>query len=94
MKLVAATAAQYKAQGLRVLLIDFEEQGSTAKRFLKGLGIDLPTLLDGNGQVAQKYGVPGLPVAVFVNPKGNVTAIQLGQLDQADVNQDVPTALG
>jgi len=77
-----------------VLLVDFEEQGPTVTKFLKGLGIEQPALLDRNGQVAQKYGVPGLPVAVFVNSQGKVTAIQLGQLDQADVNQDIPTALG
>ncbi len=94
MKLVAATAKQYRSQGLRVLLVDFEEDRSTAVKFLKGLGIDLPALLDRNGQVAQEYGVPGLPVAVFVNGVGKVTAIQLGQLDQAEVDHDVPTALG
>jgi len=94
MKLVAQAAAQYQAQGLRVLLIDFEESGPTAQKFLKGLGISLPTLLDRNGQVAQKYGVPGLPVAVFIDSQGTTTAIQLGQLDQAEVNHDVPTALG
>jgi cytochrome oxidase Cu insertion factor (SCO1/SenC/PrrC family) len=94
MKLVAATAARYRSQGLRVLLVDFEESSRTTSKFLKGLGVDLPTLLDHNGQVAQRYGVPGLPVAVFVNSEGKVTAIQLGQLDQAEVNQDVPTAIG
>ncbi|MGA8427802.1 MAG: redoxin domain-containing protein [Candidatus Dormiibacterota bacterium] len=94
MKLVAATADRYKAQGLRVLLVDFEESSGTASKFLKGLGIDLSTLLDHNGQVAQRYGVPGLPVAVFVNSQGKVTAIQLGQLEQAEVNQDMPSALG
>jgi hypothetical protein len=35
-----------------------------------------------------------LPVAVFVNSQGKVTAIQLGQLDQGEVNQDVPGAIG
>ena len=94
MKLVAETAAQYKSQGLRVLLVDFEEQRGTAVNFLKRLGIGLPSLLDRNGQVAQKYGVPGLPVAVFVNSQGNVTALQLGQLDQAEATHDVATALG
>ncbi|MGC1406019.1 MAG: TlpA disulfide reductase family protein, partial [Candidatus Dormiibacterota bacterium] len=94
MKLVAATAARYKSQGLRVLLVDFEESSGTASKFLKGLGIDLPTLLDHNAQVAQRYGVPGLPVAVFVNSQGKVTAIQLGQLDQGEVNIDVPAAIG
>jgi cytochrome oxidase Cu insertion factor (SCO1/SenC/PrrC family) len=94
MKLVAETGERYKSQGLRVLLVDFEESRGTATKFLKELGIDLPTLLDHNGQVAQRYGVPGLPVAVFVNSQGKVTAIQLGQLDQAEVNQDVPAAIG
>lgn len=94
MKLVADTAERYKDQGLRVLLVDFEESRGTAAKFLKGLAIDLPTLLDHNGQVAQRYGVPGLPVAVFVNSQGKVTAIQLGQLDQGEVNQDVPAAIG
>ena len=93
MKLVAQTAAQYRAQGLRVLLIDFEEQGPAADKFLTRLGIDLPTLLDRNGQVAHRYGVPGLPVAVFVDSQGKVTAIQVGQLDQAEVAHDVPAAV-
>jgi hypothetical protein len=44
--------------------------------------------------VAQKYGVPGLPVAVFVNTQGKVAAIQVGQLDRADANHDVAAALG
>ncbi|HVC23452.1 MAG TPA: redoxin domain-containing protein [Candidatus Dormibacteraeota bacterium] len=94
MKLVAQTAQKYRAQGLRVLLVDFEEDRATALKFLKKLGIGLPTLLDRNGQVAQDYGVPGLPVAVFTNRAGTVTAIQVGQLDQAEVDQDVPAALG
>jgi cytochrome oxidase Cu insertion factor (SCO1/SenC/PrrC family) len=94
MKLVAQTAQRYSGKGLRVLLVDFEEDGPTAVKFLKGLGIDMPTLLDRNGQVAQDYGVPGLPVAVFINATGKVTAIQVGQLDLVEVNQDVPTALG
>ncbi|MGH7692411.1 MAG: TlpA family protein disulfide reductase, partial [Candidatus Dormibacteria bacterium] len=61
---------------------------------LKGLGVGLPSLLDLNGQVAHQYGVPGLPVAVFVNASGKITAIQLGQLDQSEINHDLPTALG
>lgn len=94
MKLVASTADKYQTQGLKVLLIDFQEHASTASRFLKGLGVGLPSLLDLNGQVAQQYGVPGLPVAVFVSASGKITAIQLGQLDQSEINHDLPTALG
>ncbi|HEY6539264.1 MAG TPA: redoxin domain-containing protein [Candidatus Dormibacteraeota bacterium] len=94
MKLVAGAAEQYRARGLQVLLVDFEEQSPTAVKFLKRLGISLPTLLDRNGQVAQHYGVPGLPVAVFVNAKGSIAAIQVGQLSQSELDHDVPAALG
>lgn len=94
MKLVAQVAAQHRAQGLRVLLVDFQESRHTASSFLRGLGIDLPTLLDSEGKAAQRYGVPGLPVAVFVTRQGKVAAIQLGQLQAAQVAQDLPLILG
>ncbi len=94
MRLVAATAQRYESQGLRVLLIDYQESGSTAADFLKRLGVHLPTLLDRNAAVSDRYGVPGLPVAVFVNPQGVISAIQLGQLQQAQVAQDLPAILG
>jgi cytochrome oxidase Cu insertion factor (SCO1/SenC/PrrC family) len=94
MRLVAQTAARYQSQGLRVVLIDYGESKATVDKFLKGLGVSLPSLLDSNEAVAQRYGVPGLPVAVFVNATGKITALQLGQLTQAEVNQDIPTAMG
>ena len=94
MRLVAQIAAQHKAQGLRVLLVDFQESSHTATSFLKGLGIDLPALLDRDGKVAERYGVPGLPVAVFVDRQGKVAAIQLGQLQAAQAAQDVALILG
>ncbi len=93
MKLVAETADRYRAQGLCVLLIDYQESGSTASRFLHQLGIGLPTLLDSQGSVANRYGVPGLPVAVFITSHGKIAAIQVGQLQQAEVNRDLPEIL-
>ncbi|MGH7612275.1 MAG: redoxin domain-containing protein, partial [Candidatus Dormibacteria bacterium] len=93
MHLVAKTAQTYAAQGLRVLLIDYQESRSTTLRFLTGLGVQLPTLLDRNASVADRYGVLGLPVAIFINRKGVITAIQVGQLQQEEVSQDLPTIL-
>ncbi|MGH7640281.1 MAG: redoxin domain-containing protein [Candidatus Dormibacteria bacterium] len=93
MKLVASTAQRYQAQGVRVLLVDFQQNQAVATKFLRQLHVALPTLLDRKGQVAQDYGVPGLPVAVFINRRGNIAAIQLGQLDQSDLSRDLPLAL-
>jgi cytochrome oxidase Cu insertion factor (SCO1/SenC/PrrC family) len=93
MKLVGATAAKYKAQGLRVLLVDFQESSGTVKKFLGQDKIGLPSLLDQHGAVATRYGVPGLPVAVFVTAQGKIAAIQLGELQKAVVIQDMAKIL-
>ncbi|MHB8330805.1 MAG: redoxin domain-containing protein [Candidatus Dormibacteria bacterium] len=93
MRLVAATQARYRAQGLRVVLVDYQESATTVRNFLRKMGIKLPSLLDTNGSVAGRYGVPGLPVAVFVTAQGKIAVIQLGQLQQAAVTQDMTRTL-
>ncbi len=94
MKLVEQTASKYAPQGLKVELIDYQESRSAVTKFLRQNGINLPSLLDSQAKVAQRYGVPGLPVAVFISKAGTVKAIELGQLQQAQVQQDIPKILG
>jgi Mrp family chromosome partitioning ATPase len=93
MKLVGATAAVYRAQGLRVLLVDYQESSGTVRRYLRQHKVGLPSLLDQHGSVAGRYGVPGLPVAVFLTARGKIAAIQLGQLRKAVVTQDLAKIL-
>jgi len=93
MKLVGATAVRYQAQGLRVLLVDYQESSGTVRKFLRQHKIGLSSLLDQHGSVAGRYGVPGLPVAVFVTAQGKIAAIQLGQLRKAAVTQDLAKTL-
>ncbi len=67
-------------RGLRLLLVDYQESAATARHFLLSLGIRRPALLDREGSVARRYGVGGLPVAVFITRTGRISAIQIGQL--------------
>ena len=78
--LLARTAAANAASGLRVVLIDDQESAATARAFLRQLGVPLPSLLDGSGKVAAQFGVSALPVNVFIDRSGRITAIQVGQL--------------
>ncbi len=94
MRLVAATAAKYRSLGLRVLLVDYQESAATVAAFLRREGVALPSLLDSQGSVAARYGVPGLPVAVFVSAEGRIAAIQVGQLQGSEVTQDLGKILG
>ncbi len=87
--LVASAAG---ASGLRVLLVDYQQSRATAAGYLRQAGIPLPSLLDRQGQVATRYGVPGLPVAVFVDAEGKVAAIQIGQLQSSSLQRDLSAA--
>ncbi|MHB8312344.1 MAG: redoxin domain-containing protein [Candidatus Dormibacteria bacterium] len=93
MALVAKAASQYRAQGLRVVLIDDQESAAVATHFLRGIGVHLPTLLDSQGKVAQGYGLPGLPVAVFIDRSGRVSSLVLGQLEPSQLRASVARVL-
>lgn len=90
---VAKAASEYRAQGLRVVLIDDQESVAVATHFLGSIGIHLPTLLDSQGKVAQGYGLPGLPLAVFIGRSGRVSSLVLGQLEPAQLRASVARVL-
>jgi peroxiredoxin len=93
MGLVATAARRYSTRGLRVLLIDDQQSAQTARNFLAASGINLPSLLDRDGQVAQEYGLPGLPVAVFIRPNGKISSLVLGQLQERQLRAAVTRLL-
>ena len=71
--------------GLRVLLVDERDNRSTATGYLSRLGIRLPTVFDGSGQVGDVYRIVGLPTTVFVRPDGTVEGRLTGQVGQASL---------
>ena len=93
MRLVTSQALRYRGRGLRLLLVDYEESRSTVLGFLRQQAIQVPSLLDASGQTALRYGVPGLPVAVFVTASGRIAAIQVGQLQAKALAQDLAKIL-
>ncbi len=78
--LLARTATADAGSGLRVVLINDQQSAATARAFLRRLQVPLPSLLDGSGRVAAQFGVSALPVNVFVDGTGHITAIEVGQL--------------
>jgi cytochrome oxidase Cu insertion factor (SCO1/SenC/PrrC family) len=73
-----ALAAQ---PGVRLLLVDEADGGSTARDFLAGIGVHRAALLDSDLAVGRRYGMSALPMTVFVRPDGTVDRRQIGQLD-------------
>jgi cytochrome c biogenesis protein CcmG/thiol:disulfide interchange protein DsbE len=77
-----------------VIGVLFNDSSSSARRFLRELGITFPTA-DDDGSIARAYRVatkPGLPVTVAIAPSGVLAARHIGQLRAEDVPALIRTA--
>lgn len=86
---------RYAPDGLTVVAIDYRETDRAAMRkFLNGVGAHFEVGLDPDATIATAYGVTiGLPVSVFVDRFGVVSAIQLGQMTPDVLSQHLQTIL-
>jgi len=64
-------------QILAVLTQDSAKEEATRK-FLQGLGVQLPVLLDENGIIGKRYAVTGLPCNFLLDQEGIIKAKYLG----------------
>ena len=81
----AEAARAHQAQGLTVVAVNYKEAPGAVRRFWGELGLDLTPYLDGDGAVAQRFGVglqtSGLPVTFLVDRRGIVRSVLPGQVD-------------
>jgi len=69
---------RYRDQGMVLLGIDYQDQASAAKAFMREMGGDWPILNDPEGRVALAYGVYGVPETFFIGRDGIVRYKQIG----------------
>jgi cytochrome c biogenesis protein CcmG/thiol:disulfide interchange protein DsbE len=62
---------KYKHQVV-FLGIDYHDVTSDGLKFLRAHDITYPTVQDGSGDVADKYGVTGVPETYFINAQGRL----------------------
>ena len=79
----------HKATGLAVLAVsqDHQDMREAVRAYCTTLGITFSPLLDPDGQVATHYNVVVLPSTVFIHPSGTVTAVHLGAMTAAQIEQ-------
>jgi peroxiredoxin len=81
-----AIAAVSRTMGGRVrfLGVDTGDEAAAAMQFIRRYDIRYQVVFDGNGVVAAQYGVPGLPVTVFLSPTAKrILGVNLGALTVA-----------
>lgn len=69
---------QLKDQGLEVVAVNIRETRREVRKFFEELGLTFTSLLDGNGEVSEEYGVWALPISYFINRKGEFVGKAIG----------------
>jgi peroxiredoxin len=69
---------EFAAQGLTVLGVNVREEPQRLQRYAREAGLTYPLVLDPAGEIAQAYGVIGLPTTVLVGRDGRPVALAIG----------------
>jgi thiol-disulfide isomerase/thioredoxin len=69
---------EHERRGLVLLLVNYRESAEVAGAFARTARLTAPVLLDGDGAVARRYPMPGLPATFFVDRAGRLVATALG----------------
>lgn len=72
---------KWKDQGVVVIGVNVGEDQMTVENFVKLVDIDFPVIMDSGRSAVRSYGVSPLPTTFFINTKGKVDSIHIGQLD-------------
>ena len=63
---------KYRTQGVVFVGVDYHDVTSDARTFLSHHGVTYPTVQDGSGSVADRYGVAAVPETYFIDRKGRL----------------------
>jgi len=74
--------ASYYSKGLQIVNIDIMEPKDRVRSFADRFELPYLTLLDEDGQVAQKYGVYGIPTALLIDKNGIILCYPCRSLDR------------
>jgi peroxiredoxin len=70
---------KYNSKGLEMLAISTDKDVDAWKKAMKKLNMPYLQLHDKNSKVANSYFVRGIPYVLFVDPKGDILAIERGE---------------
>jgi cytochrome c biogenesis protein CcmG/thiol:disulfide interchange protein DsbE len=74
----------HAADGLVVIGVLYKDSAEPARSFISSFGASWPTLPDASGSLATAYRVVAPPQSYFIDPKGILQGIQIGQMEATD----------
>jgi len=70
--------ANQKNKSLKLITVNIGDHPIVLEQHIASDNITFPVLLDTSRKVARSYGIPGVPVTVFIDARGYVTAYKIG----------------
>ncbi len=70
--------AKYKAQGLKVIAINLDQEKDQALDFLKEFKPGFSVLFDTDAQLPEDFGVIGMPTSFLIDRQGKIRATHVG----------------
>ena len=89
---IVALQREFGARGLQVVGIDVLENARKASDFQRAHRLDYPVVVD-DGTLRDQYSVNGLPVHVFIDRRGSVRKIVVGELSAQQMRANVVSLL-
>jgi cytochrome c biogenesis protein CcmG/thiol:disulfide interchange protein DsbE len=68
---------QYRKQGVVFVGVDYHDVTSDARRFLAHHDVTYPSVQDGSGNIADRYGVSGVPETYFIDRRGRLVGTHI-----------------
>ncbi|MCA0454038.1 MAG: TlpA family protein disulfide reductase [Chloroflexi bacterium] len=70
-----------------------EDEMSDIEAFVKEFDMPYPVLLDTEGFVDELYGIPGIPMSIFIDREGKITQVQIGVLTGEQIEKSLDELL-
>ena len=80
---------EYGSDAFTVLGINQEDLTHDAEAFVEEFDLTYPQLRDASGEMADPFGMSGLPESFLIDPKGDLALIRRGAIDQAYLDEFV-----
>ncbi len=87
--LLQRTQRMMAAKGATVLGINTRDASEKALAFVHRFGLTYPSLRDGSGDFAERWGLTGYPESFLLDKQGRVAAAIHGPLDQRWIDEHV-----
>ena len=87
--LLTAAAADYRADGLRVIGVVYQDSAESAQDFMRRYGQTYAGVMDPGGGTAIDYGVFGIPETFFIDAAGIVRSRQIGAVTADDLRRQI-----